>query len=287
MPQNNLNMKKLCLWVWIFFLTACSVTETIQPSATLTSQPSVTPTRYLTQTPTMIMTTPTSNPSPTATPLDFEVCCPLEEETFTSLPLIVSKPLDIPPFGQDIGHHGVDFAYFQRDQRDSIQGIEVYAILAGSVALTLEDNYPYGFAIMIETPLSALPEEQQVELMTGYLPVPEDPDYRLYCPEVKPPTVSGEYSVYHLYAHFEEHPTLHPGDPVQCGDFLGTVGNTGYSSNPHLHLETRLGPSGADIQTMAHYENTATVLQMSNYCLWRLSGYYQLFDPFILFTIGN
>jgi hypothetical protein len=31
---------------------------------------------------------------------------------------------------------------------------------------------------------------------------------------------------------------------------------------------------------MAHYETAITVEQMSNYCLWRSSGYYQVVDPF-------
>jgi murein DD-endopeptidase MepM/ murein hydrolase activator NlpD len=209
----------------------------------------------------------------------------LEDETFTSLKVIISKPLDIPSFGQDTGHQGVDFIYFQRGERTSIQSIEIYAILSGSVVLTLDDNYPYGYTILLETPLSDLPPELQSELMAAYLPVPEDPHYRLYCPDVHPPQPTGDYSVYHLYAHFEVYPDFHKGETVQCGEILGTVGNSGYSSSPHLHLETRLGPSGADFTTMAHYQSSITEEQMSNYCLWRMSGYYQLFDPFVLFPI--
>jgi murein DD-endopeptidase MepM/ murein hydrolase activator NlpD len=213
------------------------------------------------------------------------VCSPLEEETLDSLPLILVNPLDIPPnFGQDTGHHGVDFAYYQRGDRMSIEGIQIYAILDGRTVLPfVEDDIPYGYAILLETPLSDLPEPIQTELLVNYLPVPEDPNYRLYCPEITPPTLTDSFSVYHLYAHMEAKPPFTWDDPVTCGETLGTVGNSGFSSNPHLHLETRLGPSGASFTAMAHYESTNTPLQIGNYCLWRMSGYYQLFDPFILF----
>ena len=220
----------------------------------------------------------------TNTTQPFSVCSPLEDETFETLPLILVNPLDIPPFGQDVGHHGEDFAYYQRGDRESIEGVEVYAILSGKVVTTLEDHYPYGNTVLIETPLSDLPPELADTLLAAYLPVPEDPGYRLYCPPVTAPILTGEYSVYHLYAHLEQEPQFTPGESITCGELLGKVGNTGYSSNPHLHLETRLGPSGATIADMAHYENTATEDQMATYCLWRMSGYYQLFDPFVLFT---
>jgi len=225
--------------------------------------------------------------NPTPTQVIYEVCVPLELETFDSLKLILSKPLDIPAFGADTGHHGVDFAYFQRDDRESIQGIEIYAILPGNVITTLEDNIPYGYTLLIETPLSDLPQTLQDVLMDGYLPVPDDPHYRLYCPDVTPPVLTGDLSIYHLYAHMEVKPEFEPGEPISCGQRIGTVGNTGYSSNPHLHLETRLGPSGAEISNMAHYESSYTLDQLSTYCLWRMSGYFQLFDPFILFDADN
>jgi murein DD-endopeptidase MepM/ murein hydrolase activator NlpD len=283
MPADTKRMmKKPILLACFILLAACQPvgTDSVESTATQPSRATYTPviTATFTESP------PTATPSPTTTPRDFSVCCPLEGETFESLALILSKPMDIPPFGQDTGHHGVDYAYFRRGERESIQGIEVYAILSGSVVLTLDDNYPYGFAVMVETPLSDLPPDLQDTLLTGYQPVPDDPGYRLYCPDVTPPQITDEFSVYHLYAHFEIKPEFSHGDPAACGELLGTVGNTGYSSNPHLHLETRIGPSGATFLTMAHYQNTSTNEQMSNYCLWRMSGYYQLFDPEILFT---
>ena len=276
-------MKKLLVLILAIGLSACNpsmVSETpatiASPTAATASSPS--PTAAATEVPTSIP------PTPTPTEPAFEVCCPLEEETFESLAAIITKPLNIPPsFGQDTGHHGVDFAYFTRGDRTSIEGIEIYAILSGRVVLTLDNDYPYGYTILIETPLADLPESLRETLMAGYLTVPDDPNYRLYCPEPTPPNLTGEYAVYHLYAHLQERPAFETGDRISCGDLLGTVGSTGWSSNAHLHLETRLGPSGADFQTMAHYLSTCTVEEMANYCLWRMSGYYQLFDPFILF----
>ena len=278
-------MTKILLLSLILILSACQAEPLASPSTPTAASPAATQTPVPTQTPTRT-NTPTSIPLPSQTPTPvFEVCSPLEDETFESLPLILVNPLNIPPnFGQDTGHHGVDFAYFRRGDRISIEGIEIYAILRGHTVITLtEDDIPYGYALLIESPLSDLPEQIQEILLAGYKPVPEDPNYRLYCPAVSAPEQSGEFSIYHLYAHLENPSELHFGEPITCGQTLGTVGNTGYSSNPHLHLETRLGPAGATFKSMAHYENTNTPEQMGNYCLWRMSGYYQLFDPFILF----
>lgn len=276
-------MKHIFLIVLILLLSACQpwgLAGTFTPTVvTEESTRGPTPSPTIANTP--IPTINTLQPTPTTE--FWEICSPLEDETFETLPLILVNPLDIPGFGQDTGHHGVDFAYFKRGARESIQGIEIYAVLSGKTVTTLANGIPYGYAIIIETPLKDLPTELGEQLLDGYLPVPEDPHYRLDCPPVEPPEVTGEYSVYHLYAHMETPSTFEPGEAISCGMKLGTVGNSGYSSNPHLHLETRLGPSGANFSSMAHYENTCTVEEMANYCLWRMSGYYQLFDPFLLF----
>ena len=281
-------MSKFSILVLLLLLSACQSTQ-VENLVTAT-QPLPEPTATITASPTMMPSaTATPLPEPSPTPAyTFEVCSPLEDETFESLQLIIANPLEIPRnFGDDTGHHGVDFAYFQRGDRLSIEGIEIYAIMPGKTVLTLENQIPYGYTILIETPLSDLPEHLQAFLLAGYLPVPEDPHYRLLCPEVPQPIITDEFSVYHLYAHMEVRPQNSRGDSIACGETLGTVGNTGYSSNPHLHLETRLGPSGLHIETMAHYENTNTFEEMGNYCLWRMSGYYQLFDPFILFDAAE
>lgn len=44
-----------------------------------------------------------------------------------------------------------------------------------------------------------------------------------------------------LYAHMTDGPTLEVGNVVQAGDIVGTVGNTGRSTGPHLHFEVGVG----------------------------------------------
>lgn len=288
-------MKKGLYLVFLALLCACLPLDRSSPGQTATQSPlprsSVTPTLAPIRTNTTVPPTSTETVTPTEIPtpttVAFKICCPLEEETFASLRLILANPLKIPPIGKDEGHHGIDFAYFQRGERESIQGVEIYAILSGKTVLTLEDDIPYGYAILVETPLSDLPEPLQETLLATYLDIPQDLTYQGQCPEVHPPRVTGDMSVYHLYAHMEIQPSFQPGDPINCGSRLGTVGNTGYSSNPHLHLETRLGPSGADFRTMAFYQPTYSEEQRSTYCLWRMSGYYQLFDPFLILDAGG
>jgi murein DD-endopeptidase MepM/ murein hydrolase activator NlpD len=41
-----------------------------------------------------------------------------------------------------------------------------------------------------------------------------------------------------LYAHLEDI-GVRKGQQVRRGDVIGTVGNTGFSTNPHLHYEIR------------------------------------------------
>ena len=38
---------------------------------------------------------------------------------------------------------------------------------------------------------------------------------------------------------------------------------------------------------MAHYDTSATQEEMRNYCLWRLSGAFQPFDPMLLLNAGR
>ena len=94
-------------------------------------------------------------------------------------------------------------------------------------------------------------------------------------------------SLYILYAHLENEIELQPGDWVTCGQAIGTVGSSGNALNPHLHFETRVGPAAMRFSSMAHYDNSATLEEMSSYCLWRISGLFQMIDPLQVIGLGG
>jgi murein DD-endopeptidase MepM/ murein hydrolase activator NlpD len=48
-----------------------------------------------------------------------------------------------------------------------------------------------------------------------------------------------------IYAHLQEI-TVRRGESLKRGDELGTVGNTGWSTSPHLHYEVRVRAEGGD-----------------------------------------
>jgi murein DD-endopeptidase MepM/ murein hydrolase activator NlpD len=181
----------------------------------------------------------------------------------------------------DDGHQGVDFAYWSRGPHKTMLGLPIYAAISGRVAVILKDRYPYGNAVIIETPLEQLPAAWLDKMV---LPTPAPvaaPSTRLTCPtpEVAPIWDQNHQSLYLLYAHMDQLPQVKVGDQVICGQQIGVVGTTGYSSNPHLHFETRIGPSGAIFDSMAHYITDASSEEMSNYCTWRISGIFAMFDP--------
>ncbi len=72
---------------------------------------------------------------------------------------------------------------------------------------------------------------------------------------------------------------------ISCGQTLGAVGSSGNALNPHLHLEVRIGPSGARFSSLAHYLPSASEEEMGNYCLWRVSGYFQVIDPLTVLAL--
>ncbi|MDJ1115348.1 M23 family metallopeptidase [Microbacterium dauci] len=43
-----------------------------------------------------------------------------------------------------------------------------------------------------------------------------------------------------FYAHLQEQPEYATGEPIEQGDVVGTLGNTGLSTGPHLHYETQV-----------------------------------------------
>jgi len=213
-------------------------------------------------TPVPITETPTMQISATPTISQFLMCSPLGEETIASLWEIITDPYNPPPAGSDERHQGVDFSYYRRGNRLTIEGELVQSILSGKVAASIQDRLPYGNMVIIETSWDILPGSiiDAIGIHAGE-------------------------SLYSLYAHMQATPSLLLGEFVQCGQILGTVGTTGYYVvNPHLHLETRIGPIGIEFDRMAFYDTSASLEEMDNYLRWRTSGEFRHFDPMVLFN---
>ncbi len=237
----------------------------------------ITPTRVPSSTPTVA--TSTSTPA-------IIVCSPLQDITLAELsqPDLLKNPFQAPRPGMDDGHFGADFAYWSRGTHKQMLGLPVYSVLNGRVAGVIPNRQPYGNAVIIETRLPGIPASWLAVLPTPAPTVPPAPS--LYCPPdpAHYPTGIGT-SLYLLYAHLNQAPAVTLDQPVTCGQAIGEVGTTGRSVNPHLHLETRLGPAGVTFAEMAHYDNAATDKEMATYCTWRVSGLFQAFDPLKILSL--
>jgi murein DD-endopeptidase MepM/ murein hydrolase activator NlpD len=244
-------------------------TLTAKPDFTITAAPILPPSAA-----------PSSTPAvPTLAPA-LAVCSPLQDIKLSELaqPDILKNPFQISRPGMDDGHFGADFAYWSRGTHKQMLGLPVLSVLNGRVAGVIKNRMPYGNAVIIETPLNAIPTSWQPVLPTPAPTVPPAPN--LICPPdpASYPAYSGR-SLYLLYAHLNQAPMVSLEQPVSCGQIIGEVGTTGRSVNPHLHLETRSGPAGVTFAEMAHYDNAATESEMATYCTWRISGLFQAFDP--------
>lgn len=239
---------------------------------------------------------PTATIVPTMTPkIINRICSPLEGETLKSLSEIISQPFKMPPPGSDDrlkGHMGVDFSYYRRNERIGIQGLPVFSSLEGKVIAVLKNGEVYGNAIIIETPLEQIPLNWISSLqLPAPAPTLEPPKIILTCPKI-PQSANlsldiSKRSLYLLYAHLDKPPAMEIGDAVGCGQQIGAVGNTGYSTNPHLHFEVRIGPSGAVFTEMDHYIASASEIARFNYCLWRVSNLFQLTNPMNLLNLDQ
>ena len=233
------------------------VAPTVSPSAILTSTPLPKPSITPTPSPTV---TRIPTVTPTATPA-FKMCSPLPLHPLEELPQIIGDSYKPPPPGKEERHHGIDFGYWHYKDRDSMLGEPLQAVFSGKVAASIQDKYPYGNMVMIETPLEDLPAD--LAELIGISP--------------------GE-SLYILFAHMNNPPLVGLGDMVDACQTMGEVGMSGNTDIPHLHLETRLGPAGAVFESMRFYDTRATQLEMDNYKLWRTSGEFRHFDPMTLFA---
>lgn len=275
----------LCL-VWI--LAACQTRApalTQLPAPTVDATSTEAATIQVLPSPT-IFPTAAPSPEPSRKP-GIRLCPPMQGIVWDDMPAMISNPFHPPPPGSDDPHQGVDFADLGAD-RIALQGRVVQAVLDGQIAAVAADRFPYGNALLVETPVELLPHSW---LETLDLPAPT-PTLAAVPALTCPAKVPLEYdtqkrSLYLLYAHLEEPPVLEPGQEVSCGQAVGTVGMSGNAMNPHLHLEVRVGPAGIRMDSMAHYDNTATDQEMANYCMWRVSGLFQLVDPMRLWSLAS
>jgi len=283
MSRNSIKNIPVLICILGIGLSACSgnsiaatPTVTIQvETATFTLEPTITPTPL----------------PPTATPIPYtNISSPLQNISLDELNSVNTNPFDPPPLGFDEPHQGIDYSYYRFENdlmtdSDGIEGLEVLSVLDGSVASVINDRMPYGNAIIIETPLDLLPPQWLAALQIPEVATTLVPDPRHNCPDlVDDPTWDNTHrSLYFVYGHLLNTPPFSIGDTVKSGEVIGQVGNSGNSSNAHLHLELRLGPGGASFDSMAKYDTRASVEEMANYCTWRISDRFELLDPnFIL-----
>jgi murein DD-endopeptidase MepM/ murein hydrolase activator NlpD len=243
-------------------LAQTSTVESPQPinttnPATAIPRASITPYWTATATP---LPKQTSTPQASATP-SFVLCSPLGMHPLAELPQIISDPYHPPPMGKDDRHQGVDFSYWHYGSRDSMLGEPVQAILSGVVAAALNDSFPYGNMVMIETRQRNLPADLATSL-----------------------GIKADESLYIVYAHLDQPPAIQLGDAVNACQALGEVGESGNTDIPHLHVETRKGLAGTVFAGMRYYQTRATQVELDNYRLWRMSGVFQHFDPMRLLT---
>jgi len=235
----------------------------------------------------------TSEPADTSVPptespyLQTQICSPLMGESLSELPEIITQLFKMPRASQDDGHHGVDFAFYRRKELLSIDELPILSVLDGEVVTIINDRYPYGNAVIIETPLDSISPIllEQLNLPSTQPTVIPDPKFNWVPGELPFQLSETSRSLYIFYAHLKYPVDINVGDKVSCGQQIGQVGNTGDSSNPHLHFETRVGPSGARFNSMAYYTAQSTQSERYNYIAWRVSNMFQLFDPMVLLSI--
>lgn len=222
------------------------------------ASPTASPVPSPTPSPTETIAIPTNSPQPTATPLP-EFCSPLAIHPLEELPEIIGDPYDPPRPGREERHHGIDFAYYHYQDRDSMLGEPVQAVMPGVVAGVMVGQYPYGNMVVIETSRELFPVS-----LANRLQIPPG------------------QSLYILYAHMDQVPNVSPGDSLAPCQPLGEVGMSGNTDIPHLHIEFRLGPAGSIFESMRFYDTRATIEEMDTYVLWRTSGTFQHIDPMLL-----
>jgi murein DD-endopeptidase MepM/ murein hydrolase activator NlpD len=215
-----------------------------------------------------------------------QVCSPLQGIPLEKLHIITSNPfIPFPPYVENgEGHPAIDFSFYQFESYSTFENFPIQSILPGKVILIENNRHPYGFMVVIETPLS-----QVAPSFSSKIPQPTPLPGSNYsindrCPvQGKPVTYDPtSESIYVLYAHLSSLPSVQAGDLVSCGEFIGFAGKTGNAAEDHLHLEIRFGPSNAAFTSIASYHPSATTEERYNYCIWSLSGVFRAIDPALL-----
>ena len=280
MPKNKTT---LILLLYALLLTACAPTAPTMEAPTATPIALVTallPTETTIPAPTPTPAPETPTPSPTQITLP-RLCAPLQDLPLEGMEALISNPYHPPRPGYDDPHAGIDLAVRLPDSQVAVSGHPVQAAIAGQVAMVVQNRFPFGNALVIETPLDAFPADwwsaAEVPEPAPTLP----PLSALTCPPGPELSIAdpNRRSLYILYAHLQSPPALQMGDTVSCGQVIGTVGESGNALNPHLHFESRVAPSGLRLTGMSHYDAGANAEEMSSYCLWSVSGLFQLVDP--------
>jgi murein DD-endopeptidase MepM/ murein hydrolase activator NlpD len=298
-PQKILKNKIQSMIIFILIYGIFTACVSQEPTSTQVSKP-VTSAKTIIP---ITITQPTTTTKPVLIRTPINSSSPIEENTITTklVPIspleslnkeelvnLVSNPFQNPTLGQDDGHHGVDFAFYSYREYESIDNHAVLSILPGKISTVIFNRPPYGNAIIVETELVNIEENILVKIDQLNLSNEIRTLSYLNCPDYSETDIidaSKNESLYVLYGHLKNGPAYEIGEEVFQGELIGNVGNSGNSGNPHLHLETRIGPAHATFISMAHYDNSATLQEMTNYCIWRVSNLFSLFDPIILFEI--
>lgn len=281
--------KSITTILLVMMLSSCNVNN----ESVFTVDPSV-KNKPLTPSPKILIKTPTiakykenldrtnAPQTPTAPTLVLEISSPIIGIPLDELSSIISNPFHMPGKGKDDGHPGLDFSFYSYHEWKSIENLDVASVLPGYLAGVIYDRPPYGNAILIESKVQELNIELQHIIKTFYPKLPQQDHIILNCPEtfnMESDFSRDNLSIYILYGHLKNFQDFEIGDYIESGTNIGKVGNTGMSGNPHLHLEIRIGPNSSVFLTMAHYDNSITVEEKENYCLWKVSGYFFPIDP--------
>jgi murein DD-endopeptidase MepM/ murein hydrolase activator NlpD len=283
-----MKMTRIIYVLLLYLLTACNAsvqsavtsikpTETLLPLITKTMTPvftrGVTPTEDIRET--------LETVEAVENPIIPMISSPIEGKAISDLVDMISNPFYPPVEGSDDPHQGVDFSDVDNLSRIALTGKGVQVMIGGQVVSVMSNRFPYGNAILIVSTEDYLPENWINNILSSKKPIPWDINTALTCPEGWnfPPEKQDQLGVYTLYAHLLDAPNYEIGDFITPGDKIGAIGMSGNALAPHLHVETRYGYIADFIGSMAHYDVTASLEEMSNYCRWRVSGWFRLIDP--------